>query len=258
MSDEATTAAGTRIDLHVKLLDDRVVERAKRRGVDVLVYAPHFRRLPAIRETAAAHSDEELLVVPGREVFTGTWRDRRHVLAIGLDEPVPDFITLAGAMAAFDRQGAAVLVPHPEFFTVGLSAADLRGHREVVDAVETYNPKYWRRHARRARALADALDLPAYGSSYAHLHGTVGEAWTTFERAIDSEAELVEALRSGAPRRVDHRTGTAHDLRRRAEFAHLGWENSWKKVDRVLLSGMEETHPRHVAYEGRYDDVAVC
>jgi len=37
----------------------------------------------------------------------------------------------------------------------------------------------------------------------------------------------------------------------------LFYENAWRKTDRVLLSGTEPTHPRHIAYDGRFDDVAV-
>ena len=95
----------TRVDPHVKVLDADVAARAKARGIDVLVYAPHFTRLPTIRERAEAFTDDDLLVVPAREVFTGPWQERRHVLALGLDDPVPDFITLDGAFAAFDAQG---------------------------------------------------------------------------------------------------------------------------------------------------------
>jgi predicted metal-dependent phosphoesterase TrpH len=245
-----------RIDPHVKVLDERVVARAKERGLDALVYAPHFCRLPEIRETAAGYSDDELLVVPGREIFTGDWRRRKHVLAVGLSEPVPDFITLEAAMTELDRQDAAVLVPHPEFATVSLDADDLGTCEDVVDAVEVYNPKHRGVHNRRARDVAEESGIPTFGSSYAHLRVTVGEVWTSFEEPLADEAALVEAFRTGAPRRVFHRDGAGHALRRHAEFAHLGWENSWKKIDRLFLSGMEPTHPRHVAYDGRFDDVA--
>ncbi|PSP39031.1 metal-dependent phosphoesterase, partial [Halobacteriales archaeon QH_7_65_31] len=34
-----------RVDPHVKILDERVVRRAKQRGLDAIVYAPHFIRL---------------------------------------------------------------------------------------------------------------------------------------------------------------------------------------------------------------------
>jgi predicted metal-dependent phosphoesterase TrpH len=246
------------VDAHVKILDDRVVRRAKQRGIDVLVYAPHFTRLPQIREAAAVYSDDELLVVPAREVFTGSFDDRKHVLALGLDEPIPDFVTLSGAMAEFDRQGATVIAPHPEFLTVGLTEADVRTHSETIDAVETYNPKHWPWHNRRARAIADAVGKPRTGSSYAHLLGTVGAAWTAFDADVDSEADLLSLIGDDSVgRRVAHHSGLRHRVECLAEFAHLGWENSWKKMDRTLLSGTEPTHANHVAYDGRFDDVSV-
>jgi predicted metal-dependent phosphoesterase TrpH len=246
----------TRVDPHVKVLDERVVARAKARGLDALVYAPHFCRLPDIEARAAHFSDPDLLVVPAREVFTGTWRDRKHVLAVGLDEPVPDFVTLDGAMAELRRQDAAVLVPHPEFMTVSLTDVDVARFREAIHAVETYNPKHLPGHNRRAWEIATEHDLPAFASSYAHLRGTVGEAWTEFDRAIESETDLVAALRDGESGRVVRREGPAHEGRCLAEFAHLGWENSWTKAKRVVLGGLEPTHPDHPVYEGRFDGVA--
>ncbi|MXV60699.1 PHP domain-containing protein [Natronorubrum sp. JWXQ-INN-674] len=251
------TAEETRVDCHVKVLSDAVVDRAVAAGLDAIVYAPHFTRLPEIRRRAAAHSNEELLVVPAREVFTGSWRDRKHVLAIGLEEPVPDFIPLEAAMAEFERQGAAVLAPHPEFATVSVTEADLRRYGDVIDAVEIFNPKHLPSHNRRARELAELLSYPAFTSSYAHLPSSVGIACTTFETAINSESDLVTTLEDGVPRRIVH-----HDGRRRwqttaAELAHLCYENTWKKVDRLFLSGTEPTHPSHIAYDGRFDDVSV-
>ena len=246
-----------RLDAHVKILDERVVERAKARGLDALVYAPHFVRLPAIRSRAERFSDDELLVVPGREVFTGDWRNRKHVLAVGLTEPVPDFITLEGAMAEFERQGAAVLAPHPEFATVSLESHDIRAHRDRIHGIEVYNPKYVGGHERRAKALAAEFDRPVFGSSYAHLRGTVGEVWTAFDRPLETEKAVVDALREGTPRTVYHRRGVEHRLRCAAEFSHLLYENGWGKLDRLFLSGTEPTHPEHIAYGGRFDGVSV-
>jgi predicted metal-dependent phosphoesterase TrpH len=250
-----TRGESFRVDLHVKVLDERVVERAKARGLDAIAYAPHFTRLPDVRERAARFSDDDLLVVPAREVFTGSWQERGHVLALGLDEPVPDFISLDAAMAEFDRQDAAVLVPHPEFLTVSLDGGDVAAYCDRIDAAEAYNPKHWPHHNRRARELAVETDLPAFTSSYAHFRGTVGEAWTEFEGSFDSAEELVTAIREGHPRRIVHRSGWSHWLRCVAEFAHLGWENSYEKIDRLFLSGMEPTHPDHVAYDGRFEGV---
>ncbi|MFB6122759.1 MAG: PHP-associated domain-containing protein [Haloferacaceae archaeon] len=243
--------------MHVKVLDRQVVARAKDRGLDALVYAPHFVRLPEIRERAAAFSDDELVVVPGREVFAGTWRNRRHVLAVGLDDPVPDFITLSAALEEFERQGAAVLAPHPELLNVSVGRREFREFAGAFDAVETYNAKCLPHQNRRARDVASETAAPGFGSSYAHLRRTVGEAWTEFDEPITGESDLVSLLRDGAPRRVVHRRGVDHRLTGLAEFAHLGYENSWGKLDRLFLSGMEPTHPDHIAYRGRFDDVSV-
>jgi len=253
----------TRVDTHVKVIDEGVVERAKARGIDVLVYAPHFTRLPEIRRRAERYTDEELLVVPGREVFTGRWHDRKHVLAVDPGRPIPDFITLEGAMAALADDDCAVIVPHPEFLTVGLPAEDVLAFRDAVDCVEVYNPKHWPRHTAGARAIADELVLPPTGSSYAHLPRTVGAGWTAFDRPIDDGDDLVAALSEPDEpaewddRRVARYSGPVPAARRVLEFCHLAWENSYEKIDRVFLRGIEATHPRHVAYEGEFDDVAV-
>lgn len=252
--------ADVTVDLHVKILDDRVVRRAKQVGLDAIVYAPHFTRLPEIREQAARYSSDDLLVIPAREVFTGSWRNRKHVLALGLTEPVPDFITLDGAMVEFARQDAVVLVPHPEFVTVSLTEDDLREYREQIDAVEVFNPKHLPMHNQRARAIAEALDLPVFASSYAHLRNTVGIAHTVFDRGDVPDPTtdgLLDSLRSGVSRRAVHRNGVTRVWTSTTELAHLGWENSWRKIERLFLRGTEPTHPNHIAYDGRYDDVSV-
>ncbi|WP_440008518.1 PHP-associated domain-containing protein [Halomicrococcus sp. SG-WS-1] len=246
-----------RVDMHVKVLDERAVERAKARGIDVLVYAPHFVPYPEIERRADEFSDDDLLVVPAREVFTGTWRNRKHLLAVGLDDPIPDFISLAGAMAELKRQDAAVLVPHPEFINVGVSEADIRVHADVVDAVETYNLKNLERHNRRAKEIARDTRKPTFASSYAHTRWAIGEAWTELAEPVASTDEFVDSIQSGDLGRVVHRTGRSHELLRKSEFAHIGWENTWKKLDRIVLSGTEPTHPDAETYDGRFDDVSV-
>ncbi|WIV66778.1 PHP-associated domain-containing protein [Natrialbaceae archaeon AArc-T1-2] len=246
-----------RVDPHVKVLDEQVCRRARNAGLDAIVYAPHFTRLPEIRARAEAYSSPELRVIPAREIFTGSWQDRKHVLAIGLSDPIPDFISLEAAMAELDRQGAAVLAPHPEFATVSLTEADLREHRDVVDTVEVFNPKHLPTHNHRARTLAEDLDRPPFASSYAHLPDSVGVAYTAFEEPLEDEADLVAALADGVARRAVYRNGFRRWRTTAAELAHLCWENSWQKIDRLFLQGIEPTHPDHIAYDGKFDDAAV-
>ncbi|ELY48367.1 metal-dependent phosphoesterase (PHP family)- like protein [Natronorubrum sulfidifaciens JCM 14089] len=241
----------------MKVLNDAVVERARAIGLDIIIYAPHFTRLPEIRREAASYSTDDLLVVPAREVFTGSWRNRKHVLAVGLEEPVPDFIPLEAAMDEFERQGAAVLAPHPEFATVSLDEGDLRQYMNVIDAIEIFNPKHFPSHNRRARELAAELAYPPFTSSYAHLPRSVGVAHTVLERAIETEGDLVTALEDGIARRIVYNNGASRWRTTACELAHLCYENTWEKVDRLFLSGTEPTHPDHIAYDGRFDDVSV-
>lgn len=246
---------GTRVDLHVKVLDEAVVARAKARGLDGLVYAPHFKRLPAIRRRAAEFSDDDLFVIPAREIFTGNWRNRKHILALDLDAPIPDFISLSGAMEELKRQDAVVLVPHPGFLTVSLDEQDIHEHRSRIHAIETYNLKNWPHHTRRATRYQTRIALPEYASSYAHLRGSVGHAWTVFPDTPASKPAVLRAIREGAARSIQCREGLDRRLQSSVEFMHLFWENSVQKAVQ-FMQGVKATNPHHPAYPDRYRDIA--
>lgn len=248
----------TRVDLHVKMLDEDVVARAVAAGLDVIVYAPHFTHIETVRERAARFSSDDLLVVPAREYFTGHWSNRRHVLAIDPDQAMPDFLPLHTVMTELrDDDDATVIAPHPEFLTVSLDADEIEANAEVIDAIEVRNPKLWPWDRRRARSIADAHDIPAVASSYAHLPGTVGTTYVEYDREIDSSAALRETIETTAPAAIEYRTGPRAWLRRRLEFAHLGWENSVKKADRVLVQGREATHPSAPGYADHFESLSV-
>ncbi len=245
-----TGAELTRVDLHVKILDESVVRRAKQAGLDVLVYAPHFTHLSDIRERARGYSDEELLVVPARECFIDRWNQRRHALVIDPSEPIPDFLTFEATMAELDRRDETVLAPHPEFLTMSLSEEDIHEYQHVFDAVEVFCPKNWWFHTRRMKEIADGLDMPTYISSYTHLPPTIGEAWVEFDRPIESADDLTAALEDGVDPTCYRNDGLTHLLKRRLEFAHLCKENTWDKFVRIALEDREPTNP----YDPRYDD----
>lgn len=250
MSDDGVS----RVDLHVKILDDDVVRRAKQAGLDVLVYAPHFTHLSDIRDRAARYSDDDLLVVPARECFTGVWNQRRHVLVVDPSAPIPDFLTFEATMAELEAREETVLAPHPEFLTMSLSRTDIEEYSGVFDAVEVFCPKNWWFHSRRMNQIAAETGLPAYTSSYAHLTQTVGEVWVEFDTAIESASGLCAALKAGVQRRCLRNGGLRHLLKRRAEFAHLAKENTWDKVRRVAFEHPEATNPTNGRYDDRYLD----
>lgn len=247
----------TRVDLHVKILDDEVVRRAKQAGLDVLVYAPHFTHLSDIRERARQYTDDELLVVPARECFADRWNQRRHVLVINPSEPIPDFLTFEATMAELQRRDETLLAPHPEFLTMSLSAEDVREYRDAFDAVEVFCPKNWWFHTRRMESIADDLDLPTYVSSYSHLPSTLGEASVEYEQSIESAEDLTAAIESGTDPRCYRNDGLRSLLQRRVEFCHLTKENTWDKFVRVVLTDQEPTNPYNARYDEQFaDDVS--
>jgi predicted metal-dependent phosphoesterase TrpH len=249
-------STGTRVDPHVKILDSEVVRRAKAEDIDMLVYAPHFTNIETIRHRAEFHSDDELLVVPAREYFTGTWNERRHVLAIDPEEPIPDFISLEDTMAELERQDPAILAPHPEFLSVSLSREDILEYSDQIHAVEAYCPKHWGYHNERAEEIAEGAGLSRYGSSYAHLYFTLGEVFVEFEEDLETVEDLSDAIKRGAPRKIVHEDGLLHQAKCKVEFFHLTWENTYDKFMRVVVKGTEETNPFYPVYDERFHEMS--
>lgn len=251
-----TGRPGVRIDPHVKILNDSVVERAKARGLDAVVYAPHFTPLPDIQASARKYSDDEFLVLPAREIFTGSWKNRKHILALNLTDPIPDFIHLDTAFSELSRQQAIILVPHPLFATISLTRSDIEEYQESIHGIEVYNLKHLRYHNTRADAVSGSIDLPRFGSSYAHLGGSIGEVTTVFPNCELGRTEILSAIRDGAPRTIQARSGLLHQLRRGAEISHLLYENSIQKI-LYTVQDSRRTTPSNPIYEGKFDDRSV-
>jgi predicted metal-dependent phosphoesterase TrpH len=247
----------TRVDLHVKILDEAVVQRAKEADLDVLVYAPHFTHISDIRTRAERFSDEELLVVPAREYFIGHWSQRRHVLAIDPDEPVPDFMPLDVTMAELESQETTVLAPHPGFLTMSLSRAEIHEYRHLIDAIDVYCPKASRFHNQRMQSIAAETDLPPYVSSYAHRRPTIGEVWVEYDRSIETAGDLRAAIESDAPCRLYRNDGRTHRVRCTLEALDLVRENTVAKFERVVLDGREATNPYSSGYDTRFAEGCV-
>ncbi len=247
---------GVTIDPHVKILNDSVVKRAKARGVDAVVYAPHFTPLPDIQASARKYSDDEFLVLPAREIFTGTWKNRKHILALDLAAPVPDFIHLDTAFTELTRQQAIILIPHPLFANISLSRRDVKEYQQDIHGVEVNNLKHLWYHNTRAESVISAVNLPEFGSSYAHLCGSIGEVTTIFPNCAPERTAILSSIRDGSPRKVEARSGVWHQVRRSAEVSHLLYENTIQKLLHTVHDSRTTT-PNNPLYEGKFDDDAV-
>ncbi len=246
--------SGFRVDPHVKVLGPSVRRRARRLGLDALGYAPHFTPWPDIVDTARTHSDETLTVIPGREIFAGSWTDRTHVLAYDLEEPIPDFLSLEETMRRLRLQRAAVVVPHPAYLSISMSPGQIRRYSDQIDAIEVYNPRLLPWHPKRARRIATELDKPMVASSYAHLPTSVGAAWSELDEPLTDIGGLSQALKDHSITAVETRHLVARSAVSALELGHLCWENTGKKLWRRLHTHRVPTHPSAPTYHQRATD----
>ncbi len=119
-----------------------------------------------------------------------------HLLALFVDEPLPNLCHVETALEAIHKRGGLAVAPHPmNPFTRSLGARELR-RAEGLHAIEAAgcSPGGAMRRA-KALALNRELGLAEVGGSDAHFLDFIGGAYTSFEGT--TAAELKQAILSG-------------------------------------------------------------
>lgn len=107
------------------------VEAALEAGLDCIGVTDHDDLRPGLLAVDyAANHDLPILVLAGMEITT----DEGHLVALGLDEPLPRWRSMTETVERIRDQGAISILPHPFF-------PQLRARRDV-DAMERYNSRY--------------------------------------------------------------------------------------------------------------------
>ena len=179
------------LQLHSDLGDgldspETILAAAEAAGMTVISLTDHddIRGSFVLRDLAARQGSP-VAVVTGIEVTTRGG----HLLALFVEDEVPQFRPLADTVAAIHRQGGLAVVPHPLSyltFSVGERAlrvlAELGETASFIDGIELINPSYAGRvRVKRAAWLnAHVLRVAETGSSDAHHAELVGTAWTEF------------------------------------------------------------------------------
>jgi predicted metal-dependent phosphoesterase TrpH len=162
---------------------------AAERGLDGICLTEHDRSW-APDELEALRAAAPIAIFHAVELTT----DLGHILAFGLP-PVHFSASAREVAAAADQCGALLYLAHPA--RDGL----LRVTRETVEyfvSVEAVNGSDSRLQNIAAAGLAKGFRLPGIGGSDAHTADEVGRAATRFAGWPTSDADLLEALRSGA------------------------------------------------------------
>ncbi len=195
-----------RADLHVHSLASadgsstigQLAAEAKTRGLAAIAISDHDMCTPPPENSG-------VLLIPAVEIST----DSGHVLGLFLKEPVrAEFLSgyppLAACAAEIRRCGGAAVLAHP-FAPQKLDEESLR--KLPLDAIEAANARAALHPGanEKARALAQAMGLPATGGSDAHSARELANAYTEFDAAAVTVDALREALLSGRCRAVLNR-----------------------------------------------------
>ena len=204
---EGSSGGGLRsiVDLHVHtthmsmdsgLRPDEMVRRAKAAGLTAVAVTEHNAVWRA-GEARALSEHFEFPVLRGMEIST----DAGHVLCFGLERYTMEMYELDELNRIAKSEGAALVLPHPlrePGFGKSWEEAP-----QFFEGLESHNADDSRASVRLVEALATKLGMPTTGGSDAHSAPAVGRHATVFETLVETDRELVEALKSGRFRPVD-------------------------------------------------------
>ena len=184
-----------KIDLHVHteysadsiITLDSLLLHAKKKMLDAVAITDHDTMEGASRYIEEA----DFPIVPGMEISSLCG----HIVALGVDEPIPKNLTIEETIDRIHRQGGVAVACHP---TVLFKGSVGTRTSSSFDAVEVLNASAFpfSRSVRSSRKMALLLGLPQVGGSDAHYGPEIGCAYTVLE-AEPSISGIMKALRSG-------------------------------------------------------------
>ncbi len=213
------------IDLHAHtwprshdsvLSPDDLVERAKRAGLDAIVFTEHDTLWDekSVKEICEKHN---FLVMAGVEIST----DDGHILSFGIDKYVFGMHRsdqLAKHVGAAD---GAMVAAHPyrrqmpwyvrneEEYEQALQRAAGNPAYQFCQGLEEINGRGSEKENAFSKRLCDRMGMPGTGGTDSHAIQDIGKCATYFEREISDVRQLIVELQAGRFYAVDLRTGTA-------------------------------------------------
>jgi predicted metal-dependent phosphoesterase TrpH len=199
-----------RIDLHVhtfprsscSTIDPAaLVLEAERIGLDGICLTEH-QVLWHPDEVQKLAQDHGLKIFRGNEITTA----QGDVLVFGLEEEINGVITIQELQQKVNSAGAFSIAAHPfrgfKVFGLGqlgltLDQACKKRILQFVDAIEIRNSRVTEKENEVATQVCERLGLRGTAGSDAHHLDALGTWVTVFEKAIETEADLIRELRAG-------------------------------------------------------------
>jgi hypothetical protein len=205
-----------RIDLHThtrprspcsSLDPPDLVREATRLGLHGICLTEH-QVLWQRDEIAELAGGSTLRILRGNEFTT----NQGDILVFGFEEDVKELLTIEELRGRVMAAGGFMIAAHPfrGFKTFGIGQLQMTVEQacrrkvfDFVDAIEIGNGKLSAEENEMAARVAAERGLPGTAGSDAHRQDEVGRWATDFERAVETEQELLEELRAGRFRAVE-------------------------------------------------------
>ena len=188
-----------------------IIAAAEERGLDGVAITDYGTVKGALK---ARTKSEDVLVIPGCETRT----DCGHVLALGVEQPLPLCIRFSDALKRIRNQNGLAVLAHP-YAGLPRKSVWMRNKPDAVEAVNALYP-FFSYFTGKSRALAESLDLPQVGGSDAHYASNVGDAYTVVETDGFSEEAVLGGIRKGLTWAEGWPSGLVRRLRIGLGFIH--------------------------------------
>lgn len=244
---EGTARERGRGDIHIHSLfsdglatPEQIVRFVETSGLDLIAIADHdtIAGALAVREIVArGHYPFEVIV--GTEVTTARGV---HLLALFVEEPLPQFRSLEATIEQVDRLGGLCIAPHPlSPLTPSLGRGQIErllAARYPLAGIETLNPSPAGRITRaKLQRLNQRWRLAEVGGSDAHFLSRIGTAYTEFDgrSAADFRASLLSGTTAAREVPLPHPQVPLIDYLRQSSRSMI--INPAQKIQRRLQKG---------------------
>ncbi|MGD9891252.1 MAG: CehA/McbA family metallohydrolase [Dehalococcoidia bacterium] len=213
------------IDLHAHtwprshdsvLNPEDLVERAKRAGLDAIVFTEHDTLWDeaSVREISEKHN---FLVMAGVEIST----DDGHILTFGVDKYVFGMHRSDTLAKYVDAADGVMVAAHPyrrqmpwyvrneEEYEQALQRASRNPAYEFCDGLEEINGRGSEKENAFSKRLCDMMGMPGTGGTDSHAIQDIGKCATFFEREVRTTRDLIDELKAGRFYAVDLRMAPA-------------------------------------------------
>lgn len=188
------------IDMHIhqklnssdsKLDLFEAIQVAKTRGLDAICITDHDDLgLKPMAETVSRETGFPVYV--GVEIYTLDG----DLLCFGIDEMPEQRMSAQETIDYVNERGGVTIAAHP-YRNNNRGLGDVIAEVKGLGAIEAFNGRTDSFSNLKARNLAFALNMPLSGGSDAHTDGEVGHYATKFNTPVNSEADLISAIRNG-------------------------------------------------------------